>query len=79
MISMEGFTDDPIWRDYLRASEIHQRALKDRLAAERNLIQRRSVEALERWDTAHRDEQKSFEELAALEHAISAKYKNIER
>ena len=46
------------------------------LAVERELSQWRSAESLERWDAAHRHEQKSFEELAALERAISAKYKN---
>ncbi len=73
---MEDFTNDPIWRDYLKVSETHRRALADRLAAERDLTARRSPEDFQRWDAAHRDEQKCFEELAALERAISAKYRN---
>ena len=72
---MEDLAADDIWRDYEKASQTHRRAMKERLDAELDVTRRCSDETLERWDTTHRDEEKCYEELKALQRAVWAKYR----
>lgn len=74
MLSMEDLADDAIWRDYEKASQAHRRAMKERLDAELDVTRRCSEESLQRWDGTHRDEEKCYEELKALQRAVWAKY-----
>jgi nucleosome binding factor SPN SPT16 subunit len=67
--------DDEFWRRYERASESHERAMRRRLDAQRELADRPSDGALERWNAASRDEDKCYEELKAAERVVWAKFK----
>ena len=72
---MPDLISDDFWREYESAADAHRRAMEARLGADQKLVGNHSREALERWNNAHQEEDRCYEQLKAAERVIWAKYK----